>query len=110
MSCTAWTGPVTSRQPRRSTRRGEDYERVAVGPRNVCDDRRRIAVPGVAAPRRRHREREREDDLGRPGRVGNADDEELSPVRDAESTSDMLAAPGGSTDARGLSRTLAACR
>lgn len=69
LSYTAWTGPVTFRQPRRSTRRGEDYERVAVGPRNVCDDCRRIAVPGVAAPRCR-RAREREDDLGWPAESG----------------------------------------
>lgn len=41
--------------------RGEDYERVVVDPHNVCDDCR-IAVSGVAA--RRHRERDRENDLG----------------------------------------------
>lgn len=64
LTCTARTA-LTDRAVRLATfrQRCEDYERVAVDLRNVCDDCRRIAIPGVAA-RRRHRVRVRENDLG----------------------------------------------
>lgn len=105
-SCTARTGRV--RAARFATRRGEDYERVRRRP--VCD----LTTSSPSRPSLESWPRDK-DDLGQPARSpklgANADAvRPFHPVRDAESTSDLLAPLGGSTDARGLPRTLVALR